>query len=276
MAIMYIITKWHQSLAIALVAAGLLIAPPGRSDVSPAAENPELTESFCYKVLDDAIERARAANWETSPQQKKTLEQCRDKLNPGHSPNTPLPQASQCLDIIKTTWKKGLSQVTARDIPPEQIASLGRCNEVIQAYYIPSVSMMPTLKVNDRIIVDRNPYKNQAPQRGDIIIFNPNKTLQQKGYKDRFVKRIIGLPGERVKIQRGKVYINGQVLAEKYLSAPMEERQESILVPANNYYVLGDNRNNAYDSRFWGFVSRKSIAGKLIWNLSGKAQGGQE
>jgi signal peptidase I len=274
MATIHILRKCWFSMAIALVAGEALLAQPSWGD-DPAVRPPELTEAFCYQVFDDAIERARAANWQTSPSEKKVIEQCRDKFNPGHSPNTPLPQATQCLDVIKTTWQKGLKQLTARDMPSAQLASLGRCSEVVAAYYIPSVSMVPTLKVNDRIIVDRNPYTTKSPQRGDIIVFKPNKKLQQEGYKDSFVKRIIGLPGEKVQIKQGKIYINDKVIAEKYLNAPTENRPESIVVPANSYYVLGDNRDNAYDSRSWGFVKRDLITGKVIWNLSGKAQGGQ-
>jgi signal peptidase I len=135
---------------------------------------------------------------------------------------------------------------------------------VAEARYTPSEAMLPTLEVGDRFIVDKLTYHLQKPQRGDLIIFMPNKKLQQEQptLKDAFIKRVIGLPGEKVEVKQGKVYINDQSISEPYINATPDYEWGSEMVPADAYFVLGDNRNNSYDSHFWGYVPRSLIIGK--------------
>jgi signal peptidase I len=138
---------------------------------------------------------------------------------------------------------------------------------IAEARYIPSEAMLPTLKVNDRLIIDKLTYRFTEPTYGDIIVFSPTEALQKEGYKDAFIKRIVGLSGDRVQVKAGKVYSNGRLISEGYISKSLPDEAPAAdwgpaVVPPNSYMVLGDNRNNSYDSRYWGFVPRENIIGK--------------
>jgi signal peptidase I len=140
---------------------------------------------------------------------------------------------------------------------------------VAEARSIPSDAMVPTLKIDDRLMINKLDYRFNTPQRGDIVVFSPTNTLRdQYQAKDAFIKRIIGLPGDRVQVTKGKVYINNQQLDENYVNKESLPDQQPApdwgpqIVPPNSYMVLGDNRNDSLDSRYWGFVPRENIIGK--------------
>ncbi len=140
---------------------------------------------------------------------------------------------------------------------------------LIQAFRIPSGSMIPTLLVGDHILVEKVSYRFHRPERLDIIVFkfplDPSKD---------YIKRVIGLPGDRVKIVNKVVYVNGKPLKEPYvqhtdpnvLPAEVSPRDNygPVVVPAHHYFVMGDNRDKSYDSRFWGFVPEKDIVGRAF------------
>jgi signal peptidase I len=143
---------------------------------------------------------------------------------------------------------------------------------VVQSYFIPSASMEPTLLVGDRILVDKLSYHLHAVHRGDIVVFaTPPKEVANPGISD-LVKRVIGLPGEVVSSSKGRVDINGKPLAEPWL--PKGTVTTGIMtqtVPANEYFVMGDNRSDSQDSRFFGPISRSLIVGRVfvrVWPLS--------
>jgi signal peptidase I len=139
---------------------------------------------------------------------------------------------------------------------------------VAEARFIPADSMSPTLRIGDRLIIDKLSYRFKSPQRGDLIVFNPTKTLQEQNFKDAFIKRIIGVPGDTIAIQNGKLLLNGKVTPEAYITEAPSYTYGPTIVPANEYFVLGDNRNNSYDSHYWGFVPRANIIGqatKRFW-----------
>lgn len=142
---------------------------------------------------------------------------------------------------------------------------------VAEARYIPSGSMEPTLQVNDRLMIDKLSYDFSPPQRGDVVVFNPPLALEQQNYHEAFIKRVIGLPGETVEVSSGRVYVNGQPLRENYIAAPPSYHYGPVTVPSDSYLVLGDNRNNSFDSHAWGFVPRDRIIGKAAlryWPLN--------
>lgn len=157
---------------------------------------------------------------------------------------------------------------------------------VVQAFKIPSGSMLPTLLIGDHLLVNKFiygvkipftgklliPYKK--PHRGDVVVF--------RFPKDRsidYIKRVIGTPGDTVEIRTKKVYINGEPIDDPHahisspsiLSAGTSPRDNfgPVQVPEGHIFVMGDNRDNSYDSRFWGFVDQKDILGKafiLYWS----------
>ena len=141
-----------------------------------------------------------------------------------------------------------------------------------RAYYIPSESMLPTFAVNDRILSDRASYQNALPQRGDIVIFRPSDRLAEMLHgampidaKTVFVKRVIGLPGEVIEVRQGEVYINRSPLLEPYLTEAAAYTWGPVTVPPNAVILLGDNRNNAFDSHYWGALPQQNLLGRVIW-----------
>jgi signal peptidase I len=154
---------------------------------------------------------------------------------------------------------------------------------VVQSFYIPSGSMLPTLQVGDRIIVDKLSYRFHDPHRGDIVVFS-RPPLEDQAYAD-LVKRIVGLPGETISSQNGAVYIDGKLLAEHWLpsgapsdtgalaggdSHPQFDLPGPVKIPPGEYYVLGDNRKDSEDSRFFGPIPRSLIVGRavaVVWPL---------
>lgn len=132
---------------------------------------------------------------------------------------------------------------------------------VVQAFYIPSGSMEPTLMVNDRILVAKFLYRFEPVARGDVIVFRYPLNPQRD-----FVKRVMGRPGERAQLKEGVVYVDSQRISEKgYTIKPDFGNYGPVTVPRGEYFVLGDNRNNSEDSRFFGYVPRANIIGKAIF-----------
>lgn len=151
---------------------------------------------------------------------------------------------------------------------------------IVQARVIPSGSMERTLLVGDHLLMSRFGYDAEVPMtqlhvrlwrdphRQQIIVFraplpeNPD-----------YIKRLIGLPGDHLEIHEGVVYINGKKLDEPYRAAPPNpvDNYGPVTVPANEYFMMGDNRDDSYDSRYWGFVPRENIIGRplLIYWSSG-------
>lgn len=141
----------------------------------------------------------------------------------------------------------------------------------VQAVHVEGLSMFATLDDNDYLIANKIDYRLHAPQRGDIIILRP----PTDNSKD-FIKRIIALPGERLLISDGYVYINGHKLDEPYLPEAWTTLNnwggpDGEVVPPNEYFVMGDNRNRSQDSRIFGFIGRDRIDGRAwfrIWPLN--------
>lgn len=142
---------------------------------------------------------------------------------------------------------------------------------VVQAFYIPSGSMEPTLGINNRVLVNRLAYDFHAVHRGDIVVFRtPPKDHSDPGVKD-LVKRVVGLPGETVSsAPDGQVLIDGKAINESYIApkfrtgpgaGPPITKQ---VIPAGEYFMMGDNRDDSYDSRFFGPISSSLVVGRVV------------
>jgi len=130
-----------------------------------------------------------------------------------------------------------------------------------QPVKVEGTSMMPGLTDQERIFINKFVYRFESIKRGDVVVFwypiDPSKS---------YIKRVVGLPGEVVRITGGSVYINGQLLSEPYILSDYLDHQSypSVLVEPDHYFVLGDHRNSSNDSRSWGTVAREQIYGKAV------------
>lgn len=172
---------------------------------------------------------------------------------------SPIPTSKNPQPAAENPWVEALKTIAISGI-----LALGIRTFVAEARYIPSESMLPTLEVNDRLIIDKLGYMFKEPRRGDVVVFKPTATLEKQNFKDAFIKRVIGLPGDTVQVKGGVVYVNDRPLKEQYIEEQPNYEYGPVTVPENQYLVLGDNRNNSYDSHYWGFVPRSNIIGQAV------------
>ena len=137
---------------------------------------------------------------------------------------------------------------------------------VAQPHKVSGSSMYPNFHDGDYIITNKISYRFNPPERGDIVVFKNPKDQSQD-----FIKRIVGVPGDKVKVEKGLVFLNGKVLKEPYISSEITTEGGAFLadgnevtVPSDHYLVLGDNRNRSSDSREWGYITKEEIIGKVI------------
>jgi signal peptidase I len=151
---------------------------------------------------------------------------------------------------------------------------------IVQAFKIPSGSMIPTLQIGDHILVNKLAYgvrmpfleryliEYKQPQRGDVVVF----IFPEDSSKD-FIKRVVGVAGDNVEVRDKKVYINGKIVDDPHAHFEGDDPQSAGMtgrdygpktVPDNHVFVMGDNRDRSYDSRFWGYVSLDAVRGKAF------------
>jgi signal peptidase I len=149
---------------------------------------------------------------------------------------------------------------------------------VAEPRFIPSASMLPTLELGDRLVVEKISYHFHSPAHNDIVVFAVPPQLQAEGYDagQAFIKRAIGLPGDRIAVKNGQVYLNDVQLIEPYVKdQPKPEDLPTITVPAGQLFVMGDNRNNSNDSRYWGTLPMKNLIGRAVWRFFPLTRWGQ-
>jgi len=133
---------------------------------------------------------------------------------------------------------------------------------IVEPRFIPSGSMEPTLQVGDRILVDKISQQWQSPQRGDILIFYPPKSPAIEDNSKAYIKRLIGIEGDRLAVRGGIVYRNDQALDEPYIAEAPKYSMRPVVVPKGYYWMMGDNRNHSNDSHIWGFLPKENVIGK--------------
>ena len=135
---------------------------------------------------------------------------------------------------------------------------------IVKSFWIPSESMVPTLEVGDRIFVNRFIYRFFEPERGDIVVFDSLET------DDELIKRVVAVPGDRVRVSNGKLRVNGDFPDEPY-AVPMLFPDGSLFgptrVPEGEVFVMGDNRPNSHDSRFFGPVPIENVQGEAFFRF---------
>jgi signal peptidase I len=140
---------------------------------------------------------------------------------------------------------------------------------IAEPRFIPSDSMMPTLYIGDRLVIEKVSYLFHPPTIGDIVVFEPPSALIEVGFTSdqALIKRVIGLPGQTVEVHAGKVLINHQPLQERYIAEPPRYEMLPVTVPEDQFFVMGDNRNNSNDSHVWGFLPKADIIGRAVFRF---------
>jgi signal peptidase I len=138
------------------------------------------------------------------------------------------------------------------------------------AYKVPTGNMIPTIQIGDTCIVNKFEYSANPIQRFDIVAFKAPEDAKQMSNETgdvMFIKRIIGLPNEKIEIKEGKIYINEKLLDEPFEKiVDVNKDFKAYTIPSNEYFLLGDNRPNSLDSRYWkrSTIPEKDIAGKVV------------
>jgi signal peptidase I len=168
-------------------------------------------------------------------------------------------------------WGRALAELGIIVLTAALVAGLIR-TFVCQTFWIPSASMEPTLAVYDRVLVQKAFFTWHDVREGDIVVFSQPPLDHCPGPPGDLVKRVIALPGQTIYSSGNNIYIDGRRLAEPYLPAydplgppiPGASRQHPYRVPPGEFYMLGDNRSDSCDSRFWGPIEGSSMVGKVV------------
>ncbi len=170
--------------------------------------------------------------------------------------------------MLKSFWKEW-----GRELLIAVVLALLIRAEVAEARRVPTPSMVPTVHPGDRLLAEKIIYRFTGPKRGDIIVFRPPFVEQETmlgqflGKEDDYLKRVIALPGETVQVTDGKVLINGEPLEEPYVAAAPVYEMAPVTVPEGKLFVLGDNRNDSFDSHAWGLLDMDSVYSRAFFRF---------
>jgi len=162
---------------------------------------------------------------------------------------------------MEPTWRKatgGLWEFAKTLIIAFILAQLIMVS-VAQAFQVEQYSMEPTLLPHDRVLVDKFLYRLRQPRRGDVIVLKYPLNPQRN-----YIKRIVALPGDRLEVKAGRVFINDTPMAEPYVNGAPQGDFGPVTVPADTVFVMGDNRNNSDDSRSFGALKKELIVGQAV------------
>jgi len=151
----------------------------------------------------------------------------------------------------------------AKTILISLILSFGIRVAIVEAYHVPTGSMIPTIMVDDRVMSNKFIYLLSDPRPGDVVVFVPSPNIHTDA--PRLMKRIIGIGGDWIEVKDGSVYRNGAPLSELYINDSPDYTLPRFRVPEGQVFVLGDNRRNSYDSHIWGFLPKKNIIARAMF-----------
>ena len=169
-------------------------------------------------------------------------------------------------------WKRALAETAISILVAMLLAGLVQAF-AFQPFWIPSSSMAPTLGVYDRVLVQKAFFTWRDVHEGQIVVFSHPRLGHCGPQEGDLVKRVIALPGQTIYSSGNSIYVNGRLLAEPYLphsdplGPPIASSQHPYRVPPGEFYMLGDNRSDSCDSRYWGPIKGSSMIGKvvLVW-----------
>lgn len=171
------------------------------------------------------------------------------------------------VDVDYPEWVPEFLRFNREDIATVLITfavSLGFRHFVAEPRYIPSLSMYPVFDVGDRLIAEKLTYRfNREPMAGDVVIFNPPKTPKtMKVSNEVFIKRVVAVAGDTVQVKRGELFVNGVSRGKELKLEPIKYQYGPFTVPEGDVFVMGDNRNNSFDSHVWGPLPKNRIIGR--------------
>jgi len=174
------------------------------------------------------------------------------------------------VDIDYPEWVPEVLQFNREDVATVLITfavSLGFRHFVAEPRYIPSLSMYPVFDVGDRLIAEKITYRfKRDPQAGDVVIFNPPKTPKTRNVSNEvFIKRVVAVAGDVVQVKRGELYVNGVSRGKELKLEPIQYNYGPFTVPEDNLFVMGDNRNNSFDSHAWGPLPKERVIGRATF-----------
>lgn len=165
----------------------------------------------------------------------------------------------------KTPLAKSMAEVVESALVAIALVFLFIRPFVVQAFFIPSPSMCPTLLEGDHILVNKFIYHFREPRAGEIVVFKAPPEASDDGIERDFIKRLVAVPGDTIEVKAGHLYRNGKRQKEPYLlEQEINYTMKPFKVPNGKLFVLGDNRNDSKDSHWWGALDRRRVIGKAM------------